>query len=90
MGDMEIEDVKKEDTEIEDTEIEDAEAASVGAVSSREGSFFQALGLPIRVMAAEETELYREAAAFMREAPAWPQEGSVQRMGEAIVVKLSD
>lgn len=63
--------------------------ASVGA-SGRVGSLFLILGMEVQVMTAEQVDIYQQAIEFMRDAPDWPARGSVRKMGDIIVVRLSE
>lgn len=68
----------------------EAEAHTPNGVSGRVGSLFLLLGLKIQVMTAEQTDIYQQAIQFMEGAPDWPAKGSVQKMGDAVVVRLSE
>ena len=68
----------------------EAEAHTANGVSGRVGSLFLLLGLKIQVMTAEQTDVYRQAIDFMKDAPDWPANGSVKKMGDVVVVRLSE
>lgn len=59
---------------------------SVG-VSERGTGFMKALGFPFEPATFEE---YFEAGMYSLNMPSWPAAGSVQRMGDIVVVKFSD
>ena len=68
----------------------EAEAHTANGVSGRVGSLFLLLGLKIQVMTAEQTDVYRQAIDFMKDAPDWPANGSVKKMEDVVVVRLSE
>ncbi len=61
-------------------------AGPVG-VSERGCGFMKALGIPCQAVLPEE---YEPAKEFGRQMPVWPCEGSVQWMGDVVVVKFSE
>lgn len=61
-------------------------AGPVG-VSERGCGFLKSLGIPYEAVLPEEYELAKE---FGRQMPSWPYEGSVQWMGDVVVVKFSE
>lgn len=67
----------------------DAEAHSPTGVSGHVDSLFVILGLELKIMTAEQEDLYRQAIEYMRDAPDWPAQGSVRKMGDIVVVRLS-
>lgn len=68
----------------------EAEAHTELGGSGRIGNWLLTLGMDMRVMGAEEGDRYLQAIAYMEDAPDWPAEGSVRKMGDdVIVVKMS-
>ena len=68
----------------------EAEAGTPVGVTGRVGSLFLTLGLKVQVMTAEQTDLYRQAIEYMKDAPDWPAQGSIRMMGDVAVVRLSE
>lgn len=56
-------------------------------VSERGTGFLKALGFPFEPAAPEE---YTAAEVYGRNMPSWPRTGSVQKVGDVVVVKFSD
>ena len=67
----------------------DAEAHTAGGVSARAGCLFQILGMDLQVQP-ENLEQYHQAIQFMKDAPDWPAQGSIRKMGDVVVVRLSE
>lgn len=67
-----------------------AEAHTAVGVSGRVSSMFLILGMDVQVMSSEQVDLYQQAIEFMQNAPDWPARGSVRKMGDIIVVRLSE
>lgn len=67
----------------------EAEAHTAVGVSARAGCLFSILGMDMQVTP-DNIELYHQAIEFMKEAPDWPEEGSIRRMDDVIVVRLSE
>lgn len=67
-----------------------AEAHGSVGVSGRAGSLLLIHGMEIQIISAEQEDLYQQAVEFMRDAPDWPAPGSIRKMGEAVVVRLSE
>lgn len=68
----------------------EAEAAAPMGVTGRVSSVFLTLGLRVKVLTSDQGELYRQAVEYMKDAPDWPAEGSIRRMGDVVVVRLSE
>lgn len=67
----------------------DAEAHTPIGVSSRVGCLFSILGMDM-VVKPEWLDQYHQAIELMKDAPDWPAQGSVRRMGDMVVVRLSE
>ena len=65
-----------------------AEAHVPGGVSSRLGGLFPILGMDLKVEP-ENVDAYFQAVEYMKDAPDWPAEGSIRKMGGTVVVRLS-
>lgn len=68
----------------------EAEAAAPMGVTGRVSSIFRTLGLRVKILTADQGELYRQAIEYMEDAPDWPAQDSIRMMGDAVVVKLSE
>lgn len=66
-----------------------AEAHTAGGVSARTGCLFSILGMDMQVLP-DDLELYHRAIAYMESAPDWPAEGSIRKMDDVVVVRLSE
>ena len=66
-----------------------AVAHTAGGVSARAGGLFQILGMDLQVQP-ENLEQYHQAIQFMKDAPDWPAQGSIRKMGDVVVVRLSE
>lgn len=62
------------------------DAASDIGVSARAGEYFQTLGLPMGRPAASD---YEKAVEACKDKPSWPKTGSVFKLDDMVVVKLS-
>ena len=67
----------------------EAEAHTPVGVSARVGRLFSILGMDMQVVSGDP-ELYLRAVEYMESAPSWPAQGSIRKMDDVVVVKLSD
>lgn len=67
----------------------EAEAHTEVGVSGRVGCLFSILGMDIQVLP-DDHVLYRQAIEYMKDAPDWPENGSIRLMDDVIVVRLSE
>ncbi|MDO4267332.1 MAG: glucosyltransferase domain-containing protein [Eubacteriales bacterium] len=68
----------------------EAEAHTAVGVTGRVGTLFRILGMEMQVLQGDQKELYWQADAFMADSPGWPAKGSIRKMGDIVVVKLSE
>ena len=67
----------------------EAEAHTPVGVSARVGRLFTILGMDMQVVSGDP-QLYLRATEYMESAPSWPAQGSIRKMDDIVVVKLSD
>lgn len=67
----------------------EAEAHTEVGVSARAGCLFTILGMDMQVTP-DNHELYQRAIEFMKDAPDWPESGSIRKMEDVVVVRLSE